>query len=162
MLASRILRSRTTWSRSYAKAATEGHTSTHHVRFTLATPVESFYKNASIDSVVIPGIEGNFEVMPNLSPVITELKAGLVTVFAEGTQKKFFVSGGFAFVHPDSSCSCNAVECIEIENIDVELARKAMATAQNQLAVATTDVAKAVAQIQYETAHAIVTSIAHQ
>lgn len=129
------------------------------VRFSLATPSEIFYNNTLVDTVVLPGSEGVFEVSPNLVPIITQLNAGVVSVNTGSETKKFFISGGFAFVHEDSSCSCNPVECVDVENIDPDLAKQALAKAQAKLASASTDVDKAVAQIQVETATELVNAL---
>jgi len=88
--------------------------------------------------------------------VITELNAGVVTVTNDGDAKKFFISGGFAFVHQDSSCSCNSTECVEVAELDLDLARHALTDAQAKLSAASTDVEKAIAQIQVDTATELV------
>lgn len=145
--------------RRYAEAASTTQAAAK-VRFSLATPSEVFYNNTLVDTVVLPGTEGVFEVSPNLVPVITQLNAGVVTVNTGSESKRFFVSGGFAFVHEDSSCSCNPVECVDVENIDSDLAKQALARAQARLQAASTETEKAVAQIQVETATELVNAAA--
>lgn len=140
--------------RHYAEAVPA--TQAAKVKFSLATPSEVFYSNTLVDTVILPGSEGVFEVSPNLAPIITQLNAGVVTVNTGAESKKFFISGGFAFVHEDSTCSCNPVECVDVENLDPDLAKQALARAQSRLAAASTDVEKAVAQIQVETATELV------
>jgi len=130
------------------------------VLFTLATPAEAFIQEQPIDSVVLPGIEGEFQVLPNLAPVITELKPGVVVVAGiEGATKKYFISGGFALVHSDSTCSCNPVECVEVSSLDADLARASLAKSQLKFNSAQNEHDKAVAQIEVETANDILAAI---
>lgn len=68
-------------------------------------------------------LEGEFIVNAQLVPIITELKPGVVTVHSGATQQKFFISGGFVFVHEGSICSVNPAECVGLENLDSELAK---------------------------------------
>ncbi len=58
------------------------------------------------------------------------LRPGVVSVTKdEGSAdvEKFFVSGGFAFMHPDNTCSVNAVEAIPLSELDIEAARAGLA-----------------------------------
>jgi F-type H+-transporting ATPase subunit delta len=62
-------------------------------------------------------------------PTIAQLKPGVVAVTKEDNSEpeKFFVSGGYAFMHPDNTCSINAVEAIPLADLDVEAARAGLA-----------------------------------
>lgn len=111
------------------------------VNFTLATPNNTFFRDQDVDSISLPGLgmniftkkfffckfshilEGEFIVNSQLVPIITELKPGVVTVNIGATQQKFFISGGFVFVHEGSVCSVNPAECVGLENLDAELAK---------------------------------------
>jgi F-type H+-transporting ATPase subunit epsilon len=140
--------------RSYA-AIQEGK-----VLFTLATPTSTFVNNAPVDSVTLPGLEGEFQVLPNLAPLITEVKPGLVVVQGEAGTQKFFVAGGVAVVHADSTASCSTVECVELTNLDADLAKAQAAQAQLKLNSASNDHDRAVAQIELETATDILAALA--
>ena len=64
----------------------------------IITAESSLLVGAPASSVVAPGIQGAFEVLPGHTTFLTELETGSVTVEGpEGTQR-FAVSGGFAEV----------------------------------------------------------------
>jgi F-type H+-transporting ATPase subunit epsilon len=66
--------------------------------FELVSP-EKLLFSGEVDSVVVPGVDGQFTVLKDHAPVMTVLKAGVVTI-AESASKteKLFVRGGFADV----------------------------------------------------------------
>merc|ERR1712194_744783 len=68
---------------------------------TLASPGEAIYTKKPIDSLTVPGTEGTFTVTNNHSLIVSQLKAGVITV-ADGAEKKdYFISDGFLFFnHP--------------------------------------------------------------
>lgn len=50
------------------------------------------------DDVILPGISGEFEVLPGHAPYITELGTGILSFQANGKQVRLVVSGGYAEV----------------------------------------------------------------
>ena len=48
--------------------------------------------------------------------------------------EKFFVSSGFAFVHPDSSADVCAVEAVKLDDLDPEAVRAGLAEYTGKLA----------------------------
>lgn len=83
-----------------------------------------------IDMVVLPGVEGCFGVKANHVPIIAQLKPGLVELH-DGTEvQKFFVSGGFAFVHPNSVTDICAVEAAPLDQFDGAAVKQALQHAQ--------------------------------
>ncbi|KAK1139959.1 delta subunit of the central stalk of mitochondrial F1F0 ATP synthase, atp16 [Aspergillus melleus] len=70
-------------------------------------------------------------VLANHVPSIEQLKPGLVEVVEEGgASKKFFLSGGFAVVQPDSQLSINAVEGFPLEEFSADNVRSQITEAQ--------------------------------
>ena len=53
------------------------------------------------DGVQAPGSEGEFGVLPGHIPFLTTLKAGVVTVKAEGGTRRFSTGPGFAEAGPE-------------------------------------------------------------
>lgn len=54
-------------------------------------------------SVVVPGAEGDFQVLPKHAPLLSTLRPGLLdVVLAGGEERRIFVRGGFADVGPES------------------------------------------------------------
>jgi len=133
--------------------------SANQVKFSLATPTTVFFSGVPVDSVILPGLEGEFQINSNLAALITELRPGVVTVNVGATVQRYFISGGFVFVHEGSEASCNPVECIELENLDPEMAKQVLNDARTSFASASTELDKAVAQIRMETASDILAAI---
>ena len=67
--------------------------------FELVSPEKHLF-SGEVESVVAPGADGQFTVLKDHAPVMTTLKAGVVTVSGgEGKVEKLFVRGGFADVN---------------------------------------------------------------
>ena len=65
---------------------------------------------------------GDMGVLANHVPSIEQLKPGLVEIIEEsGSNKQFFLSGGFAVVQPDSKLSINAVEGYPLEDFSADV-----------------------------------------
>ena len=80
--------------------------------------------------MVLPGIEGYFGVKANHVPIIAQLKPGLVELHDGADVSKFFVSGGFAFVHPNSVTDICAVEAASLDQFDAAAVKVALQQAQ--------------------------------
>jgi len=71
-------------------------------KFELVSP-ERLLVSEQVESVIIPGTEGEMTVMANHSPLMTTVKPGVVTVRpASGAEQRYVVFGGFADVLPES------------------------------------------------------------
>ena len=82
-----------------------------------------------MDLALLPAVTGDFGVMPGHVPTMAQLRPGVVSVHTELDKeiKKYFVSGGFAFVHADSTTDVCAVEAVELENLDKEAVKAGLA-----------------------------------
>lgn len=86
-----------------------------------------------MDQVILPGIDGVFGVKANHVPIIAQLKPGLVELHSGsggGDVQRFFVSGGFAFVHPNSVTDICAVEAARLDEFDPAAVKAALQHAQ--------------------------------
>ncbi len=54
--------------------------------------------SGEVDQVDVPGIEGDFGILPGHAAAVSLLRPGILTIYANGTQKKMVVLGGFAEV----------------------------------------------------------------
>jgi len=70
------------------------------LKFDLVSP-EKLVLSVEVDSVQVPGAEGDFGVLPNHSPVMAMLRAGTLSVENDGHTQNFELDGGFADVTPD-------------------------------------------------------------
>ncbi|CAM9466090.1 unnamed protein product [Heterosigma akashiwo] len=68
-------------------------------------PHQTLYAEKNVKMVLIPGVEGEYGVTAGHSPLVSELKPGVVQIIhEEGSEpEKYFVSGGFALTHPNSA-----------------------------------------------------------
>ena len=70
------------------------------LQFDLVSP-ERLVISERVDSVTIPGVEGDFGVLPNHSPVMTMIRQGELIVESEGAQRSLALAGGFVDVTPE-------------------------------------------------------------
>lgn len=115
------------------------------------------YNNAAVRQVDVPSFSGSFGILPAHVPSLAVLKPGVVTVFEQdGSSKRFFVSSGTVTINEDSTVQLLAEEAVPVGDLDVSAARELLTQSQNQLTQASTDVAKAEAQIAIEVSEALV------
>merc|ERR1711916_44706 len=114
----------------------------------LATPQSSYFHNSAVKSVRVPAHTGAMVILSKHVPTIAQLKPGLVVVEPEeGEATKYFVSGGYAFIHPDNSCSVNAIECVPLADLDLGAAKEGLQKYEALSKDAANDEEKAVAMI---------------
>ncbi|MFW2437418.1 MAG: ATP synthase F1 subunit epsilon [Parvibaculales bacterium] len=70
------------------------------LQFDLVSP-ESLVLSAQVDSVSVPGLEGDFGVMPNHSPVMSIIRPGVLVVENDGVVSQYHLDGGFVDVTPE-------------------------------------------------------------
>ncbi|MBX9465169.1 MAG: F0F1 ATP synthase subunit epsilon [Aquamicrobium sp.] len=93
-------------------------------KFELVSP-ERLLISEQVESVVIPGTEGEMTVMANHAPVMTTVKPGVVTVKpVSGAEQRYVVFGGFADILPEG-CTLLAESAVAVKDIDrADLARR--------------------------------------
>ena len=80
-------------------------------QFELVSP-ERLLVSEQVESVVVPGADGEMTVMANHAPVMTTIKPGVVTVNAVGGKtERYVVFGGFADILP-SGCTLLAESAV--------------------------------------------------
>lgn len=142
--------------RAYAAEATHNATK---IKLTLQTPSESIYTNFECTTVGVPGSVGEFAIAPNSSPMFAELQPGVIRIIDAGNDLKYFVSGGFVASNEDSTVNISVGECVKLDDIDIEAARKIAAASQAKVASASNEEDKAIAQIGFDTATAMIKAI---
>lgn len=124
------------------------------LQFNFFVPHETISKAQEVDLVLIPAVTGDFGAMPGHVPTVAQMRPGVVTVHKELDKdvKKYFVSGGFAFIHPDSSADICAVEAVDLGELDADAVRAGLADYTAKLAAATgkDDYEAAAAQVGVE------------
>lgn len=93
-------------------------------QFELVSP-ERLLVSEQVESVVIPGAEGEMTVMANHAPVMTTIKPGVVTLkAASGQEERYVVFGGFADILP-TGCTLLAESAVSVKDIDrADIARR--------------------------------------
>jgi F-type H+-transporting ATPase subunit epsilon len=86
-----------------------------------------------VDEVVVPGLGGELGILPDHTPMISQLQTGVLT-YRQGTEKKIMhVSGGFVEVLPDRVAVMSDV-AERPEEIDFQRAQRARERAEKRLA----------------------------
>merc|ERR1712160_225007 len=70
----------------------------------------------AVDSVTVPGTEGTFTVTNNHSLIVSQVKAGVITVRDGSESKDYFISDGFLiFNQPTDGSGCCTAEISGVE-----------------------------------------------
>eukprot|EP01138_Halocafeteria_seosinensis_P015719 gb/GECG01016040.1/.p1 GENE.gb/GECG01016040.1/~~gb/GECG01016040.1/.p1 ORF type:complete len:178 (+),score=21.20 gb/GECG01016040.1/:1-534(+) len=119
--------------------AEEASATTEELRVNLAVPHTSLVANAEVKRVTLPGRGGAYGLEKNSPAMVSELRPGLVQIdYPEGNSDKYFIPGGFCFMHKDNKVDVTVPEGVRLEDIDTERVREL-----NQQAVSKRDSAQA-------------------
>ena len=105
--------------------------------FELVSP-ERLLFSGEVESVVAPGVEGEFTVLKDHAPFMTTLKPGWVHIKGAGKDQNLFVRGGFADVAP-SGCTILADYALPELEVDAGKLDADIAEADKALDAATGD-----------------------
>ena len=110
-----------------------------NIHFELVSP-ERLLLDIAAASVVVPGTEGDFTVLPGHAPVMSTIRPGVVEVTAsEGAESsRLFVRGGFAEVTSEGLVIL-AEEAIDLAEISREELEQKVTDAREDLEDAKTD-----------------------
>src|ERR1700751_5272457 len=87
------------------------------LQFELVTP-ERLLLSEMVDMVVVPGLEGNFGVLPGHAPLISSIRPGTIDVYEGQTvTRRIFVVSGIAEVTPER-CTVLADEAVSPDTLD--------------------------------------------
>jgi len=100
----------------------------------IVTPEAKVYSD-TIDSVVIPTVEGEIGVLPGHIPLLTQVEDGELRVTKGATTELLVVSGGFAQIDGDR-VRVLAENAINEEKIDEHAVEAALKRAEEQLSEA--------------------------
>jgi|SRR3954451_13984020 F-type H+-transporting ATPase subunit epsilon len=115
------------------------------LRFELVAPERLLFSGA-VAQVVLPGLEGEFTVLPLHAPVLSTLKPGILTVTGlNGESERIFVRGGFAEVNP-AGLTVLAEEALPLAELSPDRLEEQLRNAEKDLASAKGDEARLKAQ----------------
>ena len=86
----------------------------------------------AVDSATIPGLNGELGILPGHTPLISQLKTGVLSYTRAGKTSQLHVSGGFVEVR-DDRVSVLAEIAERPEEIDASLARSTRERVEKQL-----------------------------
>ena len=102
------------------------------VEFELVSP-QRLLMSEPVEMVVVPGVEGDFGVLPGHSLLISAMRPGVIDIHEGGqVRDRIFVAGGFAQVSPER-CTVLAEEAVMVADIDKAAAEERLAKAREAL-----------------------------
>jgi F-type H+-transporting ATPase subunit epsilon len=120
------------------------------IKLEIVTP-ERIVVAEDVDEVVLPGIEGEFGVLPGHIPFLTALKVGVLTYKKEGVDENLAVSWGYVEVAHDS-VKVLAETAEKATEIDISRAKTAREAAEKILTAGKEDHEYEEAQVRLEKA----------
>jgi F-type H+-transporting ATPase subunit epsilon len=97
----------------------------------IVTP-ERLAFSGPVDSVSVPGSEGELGILPHHAPLLATLGVGELRYRSGGTEESFVIAGGFVQVRPDKVVVMAELADMASE-IDVEKAAEARKAAEQAL-----------------------------
>lgn len=113
-------------------------------KFELVSP-ERLLVSTQVESVVLPGSEGEMTIMARHAPVMTTIKPGVVQIAGGDGDDSFVVFGGFADILPES-CTLLAESAVRVSEIDRDELESRVQDAREDVADAKDDMAKSKAE----------------
>jgi len=125
--------------------------------FELVSP-ERLLLSAQVDMVVVPGTEGEFGVLAGHAPLVSTLRPGVISVHDEKNIRRIYVRGGFAEV-TSSGLTVLAEETIDLASLDRAGLESHIRNAEEDVADAKSETARAAAQKQLEGLRALAANL---
>lgn len=106
--------------------------------FELVSP-ERLLASGEAESVVVPGADGDFQVMPLHAPVVSTLRPGMVEVaLPEQKSARYFVKAGLAEVN-GTRCTILAEGAHDVKDLSADRVAEEISAAERALANAGDD-----------------------
>jgi F-type H+-transporting ATPase subunit epsilon len=101
------------------------------IQLEIVTPERLAYSD-TVDSVQLPGSEGELGVLPNHAPLVSTLGVGELRIRKGGAEESFAIVGGFLQVRPDRVVVMAETADLA-SDIDLEKAQEARREAERAL-----------------------------
>ena len=101
------------------------------IQLEIVTPERLVYED-EVDSVNVPGIEGELGILPHHAPLLSILGFGELRIRKGGAEESFAIVGGFVQVSPDKVVVMAETADLAAE-IDLEKAQEARREAERAL-----------------------------
>ncbi|CAO1627161.1 unnamed protein product [Sympodiomycopsis kandeliae] len=139
--------------RGYAEAVSD------KLKLSFILPHAAIYNSQEVTQVNLSASTGDMGILASHVPSVEELKPGLFEVVEQGGSKKWFVSGGFATMHPNNRLTVNAIEAYPLEDFSPDTIRSALSEAQKNASGSGSPEQKAEAEIEVEVLTALQSAI---
>lgn len=117
----------------------EGKKPGNRIQCVVVTPERTLFDEL-VDFVALPLFDGELGVLPGRSPLIGRMGYGELRTKAQGTNRRYFVDGGFAQVR-DNVVTVLTNRAIPAASVDVTAAEKELELAKARIASTEQDVA---------------------
>jgi F-type H+-transporting ATPase subunit epsilon len=124
----------------------------------IVSPAQSVL-DAAVEMIEIPGLEGDFGVLPGHAPFFSMLKPGVITIYQGDKKTRLFATSGYAEVSPDG-CIVLSDDIHDLDSITVEQAQNVLEGAERDLNHAASDSDKAKAAKKVDAAKALIVAVA--
>jgi len=101
------------------------------INLEIVTP-EKLALREQVDEVTLPGLDGEMGILPDHTPLVSQLKTGILSYRQGGERKLMHISGGFVEVLPDRVSVLSDI-AERPDEIDPERARAAKERAERRL-----------------------------
>lgn len=101
------------------------------LRLEIVTPEAKTYSE-EVETVSLPGLEGDLGVYPNHTPLMTQIVAGQIRVVQNGQSKFLAVGAGFVEI-TGNQVSVLTDMAVQADNIDEQAAEEARKRAEKRL-----------------------------
>ncbi|KAI9461317.1 epsilon subunit of F1F0-ATP synthase N-terminal domain-containing protein [Lactarius psammicola] len=129
---------------------------TDKIKLSLVLPHQAIFTSTDVVQVNLSAATGDMGILANHVPSIEPLRPGLVEVIeSAGSSKKWFVSGGFATVHPNNKLTINAIEAAPLEDFSLEAIRANLQEALKVLSSNGPEEGKAEARVEADVYEAL-------
>ncbi|KXZ41615.1 hypothetical protein GPECTOR_362g135 [Gonium pectorale] len=113
----------------FTNISTENQTQGDLFPVNFYTPHSVLADGVKKDGVTLPGIDGYFGIKANHVPIIAQLRPGVVELSSGAETEKYFISGGFAFVHPNGVADICVLEAGTLDQFDAAAVKSALNSA---------------------------------
>ncbi|KAG0687202.1 delta subunit of the central stalk of mitochondrial F1F0 ATP synthase, atp16 [Pichia californica] len=111
-----------------------------------------------VTQVNVPAITGDMGILANHVPVVEQLKPGVVEILEGTSSSKFFISGGFVSVLPDSTIAITTVEAFPLSDFEPATVKNLLTEAKKN-ATSSDEKVAAEASIEVEVLEALTTAL---
>lgn len=127
----------------------------------MLTDDQTLVDDQEVTQVNVSASSGDLGILASHVPSVEELRPGLLEVIDSAGSKKWFVSGGFATIHPNNRLTVNAVEAYTVDQFSPEAVRQGLSEAQRVAGGSGSPEEKAEAEIKVEVFTALQSALSH-